>query len=103
MQPLTSERLAAAVAAFRETAEAARTGDVTGASVAFSGDAHNITHDIDGPLRSADPGLAVDICESVVKIERQFSTSADAVVIADEAETSAGFLEEAGRVLGITE
>ena len=103
VQPLTSERLAAAVAAFRETAEAARTGNVTGASVAFSGDAHNITHDIDGPLRSADPGLAVDICESVVKIERQFSTSADAVVIADEAETSAGFLEEAGRVLGITE
>ena len=103
VQPLTDERVLAAVAAFRETAEIARTGDVTGASVAFSGDAHNITHDIDGPLRSADPDLAVDLCESVLEIERQFATAADTAVIADESETSAGLLEEAGRVLRITE
>jgi len=103
VQPLTDERVVAAVAAFRETAEIARTGDVTGASLAFSGDAHNITHDIDGPLRSADPDLAVDLCESVLEIERQFATTADATVIAVHAESSAGLLEEAGRVLGITE
>ena len=103
VQPLTDERVVAAVAAFRETAKIARTGDATGASVAFSGDAHNITHDIDGPLRDADPDLAVDLCESVLEIERQFATAADTAVIADESETSAGLLEEAGRVLGITE
>jgi hypothetical protein len=103
VQPLTDERLVAAVAGFRETAEVARAGDVTGASVAFSGDAHNITHDIDEPLRDADPDLAVALCESVVEIERQFATAADTAVIADESETSAGLLEEAGRVLGITE
>lgn len=102
VQPLTDERIVAAVAAFRETAEIARTGDLTGASVAFSGDAHNITHDIDLPLRDADPDLAVDLCKSVLEIERQFATTADTAVIANESETSAGLLEEAGRVLGIT-
>lgn len=103
VQPLTDERLVAAVAAFRETAEIARTGDATGAGEAFFGDAHNISHDIDGPLRDADPGLAVDLCESVLEIERQFATTADTTVIADESETSAGLLDEAGRLLGITE
>ncbi len=103
VQPLTDDRVVDAVAAFRETAEFARTGDVTGASVAFSGDAHNITHDIDGPLRDADPALAVDLCESIVEIERQFATTSDMNVIAAESESSAGLLEEAARVLGITE
>ncbi len=103
VQPLTNERVVAAVAAFRETAEIARTGDLTGASEAFFGDAHNISPDIDGPLRDADPGLAVDLCDSVLEIERQFATTADTTVIAAGSETSAGLLEEAGRVLGITE
>ncbi len=103
VQPLTEERLVAAVAALRETARIAGTGDVAGASVSFSGDAHNITHDIDGPLRSADPNLALDLCESIAEIERQFASAADMAVIAAEAETSAGLLEEAGRALGITE
>ncbi|HEY5638915.1 MAG TPA: hypothetical protein VIW01_02590 [Dehalococcoidia bacterium] len=101
--PLTDERLVAAVAAFRETAATARAGDVIEASEAFAGDAHNITHDIDGPLRNADAALAVDLCESVSEIERQFATAADTTVIADEAEASAVLLEEAGRLLGITE
>lgn len=100
--PLTEERLTAAVATLRQTAEIARAGDVAGASAAFAGDAHNITHDIDGPLRAADPNLAVGLCESVLEIERQFATAADMAVIADESETSAGLLEEAGRVLGIS-
>jgi len=101
--PLTDERLVAAVAAFHETAEIARSGDVTGATAAFAGEAHNITHDIDGPLRDVDPGLAVKLCESVAEIEQQLATTPDTAVIADEAETGAGLLEEAGRVLGITE
>jgi hypothetical protein len=100
--PLTEERLAGAVATLRQTAESARAGDVAGASATFAGDAHNITHDIDGPLRAADPDLAVSLCESVVEIEQQLAGTADAAVIAGESETSAGLLEEAGRVLGIS-
>ncbi len=103
VEPLTDKRLVAAVAAFRETASLARDGDVFGANEAFFGDAHNITHDIDGPLRNADPDLAVALCESVLEIERQFASSADTSVIAAESETGAGLLEEAGRALGITE
>jgi hypothetical protein len=102
-QPLTEERVVAAVAAFDETAELARTGDVGGANAVFLGDAHNISHDIDGPLRDAAPALAVDLCESVLEIEQQFATAADTAVIANESETSARLLEEAGRVLRITE
>ena len=101
--PLTNERLVAAIASFRETAEVARAGDVTGASVAFSGDAHDITHDIDGPLRSSDLDLAFAICESITEIERQFANAADTTVVAAESATSADLLEEAGRVLGFAE
>jgi hypothetical protein len=102
-QPLTEDRVGTAVIAFHKTAELVRTGDVTGASAVFFGGAHNITHEIDGPLRSAAPDLAVDFCESVLEIEQQFATDADLTVIAAESEISAGLLEEAGRVLGITE
>ncbi len=101
--PLTEDRLAEAVDAFRKTAEIARAGNAVGASEAFGGDAHDITHDVDGPLRAADRDLAVALCESVLEIERQFATAADTAAIAAESETSAGLLEEAGRVLGLGE
>jgi hypothetical protein len=88
----------------QEIAATARRGDATAAqSLFYTTDAHNVTHDVAGPLFSADLDLARTLCESVVEIKRQFATAADTTIIAAESETSAGLLEEAGRVLGITE
>ncbi len=109
LAPLTGQavsdlRLNAAISGMQEIAATARAGDATAAqSLFYTTDAHNVTHDVAGPLFSADLGLARTLCESVVEIKRQFATAADTTVIAAESETSAGLLEEAGRVLGITE
>ena len=99
--PLTEERILAASEQMRQTAGQAASGDVTAASNAFAGEAHNITHDIDGSLRQADAELAVALCESVLLIEVEFGGTPDATVIAEEAEKSAALLEDAGRALGI--
>jgi hypothetical protein len=101
--PLTPARLEAAIADMREVASLAGDDDVDGASARFSGDAHNITHDIDGPLRNIDAQLAVDLCESVIILEGELGDpQPDLGLVAREAETSAGILEQAGRALGIT-
>ncbi|MEX0683502.1 MAG: hypothetical protein WD904_04300 [Dehalococcoidia bacterium] len=100
-RPLTEERLRSAIAAMREVSALAGAGDVPAAAEAFGGDAHNITHDIDLPLRNADPQLGVDLCESVLELELEFGGKRDAGIIAAEATTSAGLLEDSGRVLGL--
>ncbi len=109
LAPLTGQsvsglRLNAAISGLRDVAYAARDGDAPAAqSLFFNTDAHNVTHDVAGPLFSADRDLARSLCESVAEIKRQFATVTNTAAIAAESETSAGLLEEAGRVLGITE
>jgi hypothetical protein len=103
MDPLTEARILAASEQMRETADRAASGDAAAAGAAFAGDAHNITHDIDGPLRQADAQIAVALCESVLAIEIELGGGQDVAVIAEEAERSADLLEDAGRALGIIE
>lgn len=100
-QPLTADRLQNAITQLREASSLAQAGDQAGAESAFSGDAHNLTHDIDGPLRTADQQLAVDLCTAVVDIERHLGANYDASVMQTQAEATAGYIEQAGRTLGI--
>lgn len=99
--PLTAERIQAAASDMREVSVLADAGNVEEAAQVFAGDAHNITHDIDLPLRNADAEIAVRLCESIVLLEVQMGGPRDRTVIAREAETSADILEEAGRALGV--
>jgi hypothetical protein len=99
--PLTAERLQTAADDLLEVSGLAGSGEVEQAAQVFAGDAHNITHDIDLPLRNSDTSLAVSLCESVVLLEVQMGGARDVTVIAREAAAAAGILEEAGRALGI--
>ena len=100
-EPLTAQRLQAAIEATRQVSAEAATGDEIELKTMFFGDAHNITHDIDGPLRQADEQLGIDLCNSVLKLEREFSVSFNRRVIADRANETADLLEQAGQTLGI--
>jgi hypothetical protein len=100
-EPLTAQRLQAAIDTTRRLSAEAATGDQNGLKVLFFGDAHNITHDIDGPLRQADEQLGIDLCNSVLQLEREFSLSFNRRVIADKANETADLLGQAGQTLRI--
>jgi hypothetical protein len=100
-QPLTETRLTGAIAQLRQASTLAAAGDGDGAQAAFSGDAHNLTHDIDGPLRTGDHDLAVNLCKAVVDIEQHLGANYDASVMQDQASTAADMIEQGGRELGI--
>jgi hypothetical protein len=100
-QTLTAERLQAAINQMSLASRLAGEGKQNDAEAAFNGDAHNITHDIDGPLRAADQQLAVDLCLSVLAIELHLGNDYDAGVMLEEASASAGLLQQAGQELGI--
>ena len=101
--PITKERLEAAAQKMREVQQTAAAGDDASARAAFSGDTHAVTHDIDRPLRAADPVLARDLCESILAIELEFRGAGDLKAVAAEAGVSAQLLEDSGRALGVTE
>ncbi len=78
---------------------AAAKEDVDGARAAFNGDAHDITHDIDQPLRVSDPELARSLCDAVLILERQLSGTQEPPIIAEQAGIAAGLLTEAAAAL----
>jgi hypothetical protein len=86
-----------------EVRQAADSGDAAAAGSAFAGDTHNVTHDIDQPLRAADPLLAHDLCESILSIEEQFGRTPDLQALAAEAGVAAELLQESGRILGLSD
>lgn len=101
--PLTEARLSSVIETYRQVAQDAPAAPVDELTAAFAGDAHDLSHDIDGPLRRADLQLALDLCHSVLQIEREFAGGYNRDVIASESLTTAGILEEAGVRLGILE
>lgn len=98
---LSPQRIQTAAGKLREAAAFAENGDAAGAQGAFAGDPHNITHDIDGPLRGVDAALATNLCRSILAIETHLGDKFDAQVMQEEAAKSADYLEQAGRALGI--
>ncbi len=98
--PLTEARLLAAIEQMRQVASLAG-GDRAGAEATFAGDAHNITHDIDAPLRSRDEEIAIDLCLAATEIEVAIGTNYDGEAVSANAEEAARLLEAAGRSLGI--
>jgi hypothetical protein len=100
-EPVTAERLEAAITRMREVQSAAEAGGAQAANAAFVGDTHDITHDIDPPLRAVDPLLAQELCASILVIEQQLGTEPDLAVVAAEGEVAAGLLQDSGRALGL--
>jgi len=79
----------------------ARNGNLEGAERLFFTDTHAVTHDIDGPLREADDGLAKELCASVFVIETELAPQGDLQLVAAEAERSATLLTESIDALGL--
>lgn len=99
---VTRERLEGAIAGMHRLAQAAAAGDWDGAPGLFFGtDAHNVTHDIDAPLRQRDAALGKDLCRSMITLELQLSGDQKMDVVRREAESTAAILERAGVEMGL--
>jgi hypothetical protein len=101
--PLTADRINGVILAYQDLTRRAPEAAQGELQEVFAGDAHNLSHDIDGPLREVDPALAVDLCNSVLVLEREFAGDFSRDLIAIEAEKTARILEEAGQAMGILE
>jgi len=98
---VTTARFEGAVAKMNEVQQAADSGDEAAARAAFAGDTHDITHDIDMPLRAADPELARDLSESMLSLEQQFASTPDLQAVGAEAGIAAELVQESGRALDL--
>jgi hypothetical protein len=101
-EPLTNQRIQSAIDQLHQASQLAQSGDKAGAQAAFVGAPHNLTHDIDAPLRGVDGDLAVRLCQSIVAIELHLGDKYDAQVMQTQASTSADLLARAASALGIT-
>jgi hypothetical protein len=98
---LSPQRLQSAIDDLRKAATFAQSGDQNSAQAAFVGDPHNLSHDIDAPLRTADNDLAVQLCQSIVAIELHLGDKYDPHIMQGESNTAADLLQQAGETLGI--
>jgi hypothetical protein len=105
---VTEDRVANAIAGLAEMESVARGGDSQRVSRTWlTSDAHNLTHDIDGPLRRVSPERARTLCENVVELEDVMTgeaiaegvVSIDELQVVSKARAVAGELERARDVL----
>jgi hypothetical protein len=101
-EPITRERLDDAIEAMRGVAEAAAEDDLEMARWLFLARAHDITHDMDPPLREVDEPLAIALCDAVLALEVEMVREPNLAVIAREADTAAALMVEAGERLGLS-
>ncbi len=80
----------------------ANQGDIASARNAFFLRVHDFTHNVDGPLRAKDDGLAKELCRAVAQIEVEFlsPTPREAATIAEHAQGIRELLRQAAAVLG---
>jgi len=97
--PVTADRLELAIDDLRGTVFAATAGDLDAARSHFFGPAHNLTHDIDPPLRAVNPQLATQLCNTVLALETHLLERTVAPTLASEAQTSADLMTRAAAVL----
>lgn len=100
-EPVTSERIQNAVTRLETVADAAVSGDTASMSTLFFGDAHDVTHDIDGPLRDANLELAKDLCLNILTLEIQLAGRYELDTIETAATRSAELLLEAEQTLDL--
>jgi len=98
---LNKSRLTSAIEDLRKAAIFAQNGDQNSAQAAFIGDPHNLSHDIDGPLRAANNDLAVQLCQSIVAIELHLGDKYDAQIMQTQTTKAADLIQQAGVALGI--
>jgi|GEM_PF-1747933 len=98
--PVTAERLQTAIVKFRQLAGAVAQGDQALADSLFFGDAHNVTHDIDGLFRSVNPDLAKQLCKDTVALENEFAGARRPETLAGQAQNVATALTMAASELG---
>jgi len=84
-QPVTDARIVSAILGLNAVAEAAAGEDADAVRVAFAGETHNLTHDIDASVRPRDPGLAAQICRRVLTIEQEVAAQAPDMTRVQEA------------------
>ncbi|MCH7999221.1 MAG: hypothetical protein IIA91_07060 [Chloroflexi bacterium] len=87
-------------AGLARVAQAATAGDLEAAELAFFGDVHNFTHDVDAPLREADKELAITLCEEITKIEEELAFGRRISVIAGQATRLRELIQDAAEALG---
>jgi hypothetical protein len=97
--PVTDQRIENAAAKMSSIAVAAVRGDPSVMDGLFSSDAHNVTHDIDGPLRITNTDLAIELCLNVLELEIQLAGQYDLDTIERVAVASADLLERARSAL----
>lgn len=101
-EPVTGERIDGAVINLRAVAEAASVGNTAPMAGLFFGNAHDITHDIDLPLRNANADLAKQLCLSILSLEIQLAGPYELSTIETEASNAADLLEEARGAMEIS-
>ena len=73
---------------------------MTGAQVAFF-EPHNLTHNVDGPLRQVDEALAIRLCNDVVIMESELAGNRNPSVMAEQARKIREILAAAAAALGV--
>jgi hypothetical protein len=98
--PVTEARIDAAADNLQGLADAAESGDLALAQTLFFGETHNLTHDIDPPLRETDDQLATAFCDNILTLENELPAGMNIGVIQTSAENAADQLQQAKGVLG---
>lgn len=74
----TAESFAAADEGVARTIELAEADDLVGATEVFFSSAHDLTHDIDGPLQEVNAPLKITLCNEVLQMEQELAGEMDA-------------------------
>ena len=78
-------------------------GDLQGASGVFFTQVHDLTHDIDGQLPSADPAAAGELCAVIGQMESDFAAGGEAGAMKALAGRARELMREASGQLGYSE
>jgi len=78
-------------------------GDLQGAGRVFFSQVHNLTHDIDGALRTANPPLARELCAVIGQMESEFAFGGKAESMKELAAYARGLMLKASALLGYSQ
>ena len=83
--PLTESAFVSADDGLDTVTILAENGNLSSAELAFNLSVHNLTHDVDGPLRQLDEALATRLCSETIVLEEQLYGRGDPTVVAAKA------------------